>query len=99
MSQANVEKLKEVLANDTELQRRLASAQGESALVTTLIGIGKEKGISITEADLEEAKAQPPVHQELSDEQLKTVAAGGVSYGSSWFCGFCGNSGSFYLPR
>ena len=90
MSQANVEKVRDLISSDPKLKQRLEGTKGESALVSALIGIGAEKGLPITEADLEAFKAKQRESEELSDEQLKTVAAGAISYGNSFWCAFCG---------
>ena len=91
MAQANIDKVKDLIANDAGLQQRLQDAQGESALMSTLIKIGQEKGLPFTEEDVNAWKAQQRASEELSDEQLETVAGGYVSYGNSLLCGFCGS--------
>ena len=47
MAQANIDKVKDFIASDAELQQRLQKADGESALLSTLIGIGKEKRAAV----------------------------------------------------
>jgi hypothetical protein len=100
MAQTNIDKVKDLIVNDAGLQQRLQSAQGESALMSTLIGIGQEKGLPFTEAEVNAWKAQQRASEELSDDQLKSVAGGAVSYGSSILCGFCGSqSGTFVRSK
>ena len=97
MAQANIDKVKDLIASDAELQQRLQKADGETALLSTLIGIGKEKGLPFTEAEVNAWKAQQRASEELSEEQLETVAGGAISYGNSIWCGFCGEQSGTYV--
>ena len=97
MAQTNIDKLKDLIANDAGLQQRLQNTKGESALMSTLIGIGQEKGLPFTEADLNAWKAQQRASEELSDDQLQSVAGGAISYGNSFWCGFCGSQSGTYV--
>lgn len=102
MSQSNVEKVRNLVIQDPALQTRLGAAKGEKDLTDTLVKIGAEKGMPFTAADVDAWKigigASVKLNEELSEEQLKSVSGGMVSYGSSIFCGFCGKtSGSFKI--
>lgn len=106
MARSNVEKVRLMIVEDADLQKRVSEARDEAALTRVLIEIGGEKDLPFTEADLETWKGGEGAAVELNEPQLTSVAGGqnrrstyasyGTSYGNSIFCGFCGaQSGSF----
>ncbi|MBI4818962.1 MAG: Nif11 family protein [Deltaproteobacteria bacterium] len=107
MSISNVSKLRGLIVNDPQLQARLAAAKSEADMAQLLVGIGADRGLPFTLADLDAWKAGEGASIELDEDKLHSVAGGrnkgtparetyGTSYGNSIFCGFCGaQSGSF----
>ena len=104
MARSNVEKVRLLIVESEDLQKRVAAAEGEEALARVLKDIGAEKGLPFDDAELESWKGDEGAAVELSEPQLTSVAGGrassyakyGTSYGNSIFCGFCGSqSGSF----
>jgi|SRR6185369_2923693 hypothetical protein len=99
MSYENVEKLRQVIAADESLIKRLDERDMDK-FNQRLIGIGQEKGIPITLADIHEYVGHAPAP--LTEEQLTAVAGGTLikpvyksdgtsySYGSDWRCVVCG---------
>lgn len=64
----SIKKLLEMASNNPELQQKLNGTLRES-----LIALAKEAGISLTDADFEQAG-------EISDDELTTVAGGEKCY-------------------
>ena len=83
MSVENVKKFFEKVEGDKELKAKLAAlgekrkAQ-EAAAVAELVKLAAAAGYAFTAADLAQARKQAA--SELSEEELKAVAGGGVPY-------------------
>ena len=104
MARTNVEKLRLIIVEDADLQKRVAAATDEADMTSILMTIGTEKGLPFDAAELATWKEDEGAAVELNETQLSNVAGGrassyasyGTSYGNSIFCGFCGSqSGSF----
>lgn len=72
------------VSQDPTLQQQLQEASGRESLVNTIVELGHEKGYSFTpsEADewLKSMANQSGTLGELSEDQLETVAGGGLSW-------------------
>lgn len=66
---ANLKKLVDLASEDKELSAKLQSADKEQ-----VIALGKERGITLTEADFESPKGK------VSDDELAAVAGGGYCF-------------------
>jgi predicted ribosomally synthesized peptide with nif11-like leader len=104
MAQSNVEKVRNLVLADPALQQRLGAAKNDAEFVDVLIGIGADRGLPFTAAEIDAWKAGEGSSLELTDDQLQQAAGGyasyGTSYGNSIWCGFCGKaSGSFMQTR
>ena len=77
MSKANLEQLRQEVAQDPALQERLNQAQDNESLIATVTELGQEKGYSFTRQEVEEyIDEMNTSEQEISEEQLEAIAGG-----------------------
>ncbi len=107
MARTNVEKLRLIIVEDADLQKRVSTAKDEADMTRILMDIGTEKGLPFDAAELEAWKTDEGAAVELNETQLSNVAGGrtklssyasyGTSYGNSILCGFCGSTSGTYM--
>ena len=84
MSKANLEQLRQEVAQDSALQERLNQAKDNESLITLVTEVGQEKGYSFTRQEAEEyINEMNNSQQEISEEQLEAIA-GGAAKTDSW---------------
>ena len=89
MSKANLEQLRQEVAQDSTLQERLNQAQDNESLIALVTEIGQEKGYSFTRQEVEEyinEMNSSDTQQEISEEQLEAIA-GGAAKVDGWVNG------------
>ncbi|MBV8885974.1 MAG: Nif11-like leader peptide family natural product precursor [Chroococcidiopsidaceae cyanobacterium CP_BM_RX_35] len=94
MSQENVMKFYQAVAQDSILQQQMLTAPDRPSLISTALKLGAEKGYSFTEQEVEDWLTTPLEQSgsvELSDTELEMVAGGkdaGSALASAAFGGF-----------
>ena len=74
MSKANLEQLRQEVAQDSALQERLNQAPDNESLIAVLTEIGKEKEYSFTRQEIVDYIDSS--QQEISEKQLEAIAGG-----------------------
>jgi predicted ribosomally synthesized peptide with nif11-like leader len=87
MSKANLEQLRQEVAQDSALQQRLNQAKDNESVIAVITEIGQEKGYSFSRQEVEEyISDMNNSQQEISDEQLESIA-GGAAKTDGWING------------
>ena len=90
MAKKDLDAFYKKVEGDSGLQARLAQAKDETAFVEAAIELGEASGYSFTQDEVRAMIQAPRSNRQLSDRELEAVAAGGVSFGDSLLCGYCG---------
>ncbi|WP_319423532.1 Nif11-like leader peptide family natural product precursor [Pleurocapsa sp. FMAR1] len=83
MSKANLEQLRQEVAQYPALQERLNQASDNDSLIALITEVGQEKGYSFTRQEVEEYINEMNTSQEISEEQLEAIA-GGAAKADGW---------------
>lgn len=90
MSQAKIEQFNQLVEQDSALQERLNQAEGKESVIAVIMEIAKEKGYSFTKQEAEKYVRQLISQQEISEEQLESIAGGAaktdILYGNFYRC-------------
>ncbi|MCU0537092.1 MAG: Nif11-like leader peptide family natural product precursor [Hydrococcus sp. Prado102] len=84
MSKANLEQLRQEVAQNPALQERLSQAKNHESLIALVTELGQEKGYSFTRQEVEEyINEMNSSQQEITEEQLEAIAGGAAQ--KDWF--------------
>jgi len=102
MSKQALEKFNQVVLNKPVLQEKLRNSPDLKAFTEMVVKLGQQEGCVFTAQEVAErlAAAGPskPGGRELSDKELELAAGGGLSFGSSYWCGICSGQTSAEPP-
>ena len=90
MAKKDLDAFYKKVEGDASLQARLVQAKDETAFVEAAVELGQASGYSFTQDEVRDMIQGPRSNRQLTDQELETVAAGGISFGDSILCGYCG---------
>ena len=87
MSQENLQKFIKDAGRDPAVESALRGASSKEHFASTAVSLGSAKGYSFTAADVTSAmaKANIPDGQQLSEQQLASVAGGSLCSFTQWW--------------